>query len=247
MAHDEMGGVVFVVVFIVLFSTLLSTIPAGLQGPGQNAEYFTPLDPAILTDFADGVNWTKSGMSEVSGLFYYPSYPLGYELGAYDWLAGVDNTSTWQFALAAKIYALGFIWLGQYDAVKFVSPTGTNRGTVLSIDEIEADATDGVVRYTLTFETSGNSAGGFVFYWNETLYSDPYDAWTNDNLQFVHGIGLEDTISLDIGSLLLGLLLFNLPDVPALIGIPLGAMLWAAIAYLVWWIAISMIPFLGGA
>jgi len=53
-------------------------------------------------------------------------------------------------------------------------------------------------------------------------------------------------VSLDIGSLLLALLFFQLPDVPVLVNIFLVLPAWASIIYIVWFIVISMIPFLGG-
>lgn len=240
MADSEMGGFVFAVIFIVVFSALVSTTPAGLSGAGESGDQLQVLDPRILTDFTDGQNWTKSDMAEVSGLFAF-----GYVLGSFEWVARANNISDIYFDIYAKLYYIP-IWLGHYDPVIFTAEDGTNRGDEVTITEIVADATDGYVLYTMTFDVSGNSAGGLIIYWNTTTYSDPYDAWTNDALYFLHGVGLEETVSLDIGSLLLGLILLQLPNVPILINIFLALPVWACIAYIAWFIAISMIPFLGG-
>lgn len=239
-----MKGFIFAVVYIVAFATLVSSIPVGFQGTGEDVSNVIPVDPAILIDFTDGENWTKSAMTNpYTGYFYFDYY----DLGGYDWIAFADNTTTpLTFAVAAKLYYIPFVWLGHYDAAEFTAPDGTNRGVDLTIDDIIDDATDGQVRYSMIFETSGNSAGGFVIYWNTTEYSDPYTAWQNDELYFLHGVGLQETATLNVATLLLSLLFFQLPDVPVLVNIFLVLPAWASIIYVVWFIVISMIPFLGG-
>lgn len=226
---------IIAVSFIIIFSGLFVTIPTDFLGEGATPETpVTPVNPNLLADFTDSETYTQ------------PNFTLGiyeYALGDYNWLAGVGLTT--EFSLAVKEYFFG-LWLGGLQYCTFVSDTGTDRGTTLSLTEIASDAEDGEVRYNLIFEDDGTSAGGFVIYWNSTLYSDPADAWTNNVLYLTHGIGFT-TDALSIGSLLLGLLFFQLPEVPFLINLLLATPLWASIIYLVWWFIISMIPFLGGA
>lgn len=236
---SEQQGFVFAVAFMIIFSAFLSTWPAGLQGLGETAENITPLDPSLLTDFTDFENWTRAACTPpLYGLYEY-TLPTG----GRDWT--FTKVSDY-FALGAKIYIFGFLWLGGYDQVKFTSSTGNDRGEILEFEEIAADATDGAVRYSLTYITTGDSAGGFVIYWNETLYSDPEDAWDNNVLYLLHGTGIEATTGENILGLLFSLLFLQLPDVPVLVGIILAVGPWASIIYIIWFIIINMIPFLGG-
>jgi len=231
----EMKTFVFAVSFIIIFAGLFITLPTDFLGEGATPETpVIPVNPNLLADFTDSKTYTQSNFT--FGIFEY-------DLGTYSWLAGVGITT--EFSLAAKEYFLGF-WLGGLSYCTFVSESGTDRGITLSLSEIATDAEEGEVRYNLIFEDDGNSAGGFVIYWNSTLYSDPADAWTNNVLYLTHGVGFT-TDALSIGSLLLGLLFFQLPEVPFLINLFLATPLWACIIYLVWWFIISMIPFLGGA
>ena len=231
----EMKAFVIAASFIIIFSGLLVTLPTDFLGDGATPEIpVIPVNPNLLVDFTETATYTQT------------NFTLGvceYDLGDYSWLAGVGLTT--EFSLAAKEYFLGF-WLGGLRYCTFISEDGTDRGTTLSLTEIASDAEDGEVRYNMIFQDDGNSAGGFVIYWNSTLYSNPADAWTNNVLYLTHGVGFT-TNALNIGSLLLGLLFFQLPEVPFLINLLLATALWACIGYLVWWFIISMIPFLGGA
>ena len=233
---DEQYGFVFAVTFIIVFSALLATIPIGLQGQGATPDIVTPINPNLLTDFADTEEFDKTDFSGVL------VFSFEYELP--------DGITTWEcvfhtdyyFNIGAHALFLG-IWLGGYNWVNFIADDGTNYGLAVSFDDIENDAEDGVVRYTLQYEDSGNSAGGIIFYWNTTTYSNPSDAWDNDELILLHGIGL--TADTNIASLVLSLLFLQIPEVPFLVNVLLVTPLWASIIYVAWFIIKSMIPFLG--
>jgi hypothetical protein len=143
----------FSVVFIIVFSTLLSTIPAGLQGPAEDPDTVTAIDPDILTGFAETENYSRPAFYAWSGAWLAYEY---YDFGSWDWLALTDENN---FALAAKDYFLGLFWLGHTDPCKFTNPNGTDRGTNLDFTEIEADAIGGTVRYSLLFTVYGGSGG----------------------------------------------------------------------------------------
>jgi len=229
---SEQQGFVFAVVFMIVFASLIAAWPAGLQGPEETVQNITPVDPNLLTDFAEYENYTKAVVD--------PSYD--YTLGDRDWTVREYLNA---FYLGAKQY-LWFLWLGGYDQVKFIASTGTDRGQDLSFTEIEADATNGSIRYSLTYVTTGDSAGGFVVYWNTTVYSDPEDAWDNNVLYLLHGVGIASTTGANILGLLFSLLTLQLPDVPVLVNVLLVTPVWASIIYIVWFLIKSMIPFLGG-
>jgi len=232
---NEQHGFVFAVVFMVIFSALLAAWPAGLQGPEETVELITPIDPSLLTDFTDYENYTSAVF--VSDAYSYDDF------GGRDWTIREYEDA---FYLGAKVYIFSFLWLGGYDQVKFTSSTGNDRGTDLSFAEIEADAENGAIRYSLIYP-DGNPAGGFVIYWNSTLYPDPQDAWDNDVLYLLHGVGLDSTSTgANILSLLFSLLFLQLPDVPPLLGLLLATPVWASIIYIIWFIIVNMVPFLGG-
>ena len=76
-----------------------------------------------------------------------------------------------------------------------------------------------------------------------TEYEDPEDAWDNDVLILLHGLGIEDTATANIGALIISLLLLQLPEVPTLINIFIAVPIWACIVYVIWYIIKEMIPF----
>ena len=228
----EMGGFVFSVIFIIVFSTLLSSIPAGLEGPGASPDTVFPVDPSLLTGFSDTENWTRAA---------YTAYSYEYnDLGGRDWVSIHDDTELYIFA---KVKILGFLWLGAVDQCKFVSAEGVDRGNTLSFTEIDTDDTDGTHRYDLKYTESGDSAGKLVVWWNTTAYPDINDAWTNNNLQLLHGMGISETATANIGALIVSLLFLQLPDVPVLINMFLAVPIWACIVFVLWFIIKEMIPF----
>ena len=233
----EMKTFVFAVSFIIIFATLLTTVPVGLQGQGTSlTNVITPIDPSLLTDFADSVAFNTTDFVPWLTLDIYE-----YVLNSRDWICGTDGTA---FDLNAKIYFLGLAWLGQLEPIRFKTLDGQERGLSITFDEMESDEEDGTVRYNLIFAENGNTAGGFLIYWNTTTYSNPSDAWDGNALYFLHGVGL--TADTNIVSLLIALLFLQLPGVPLLVNVLLVIPIWASIIYLLWFIIINMIPFLGG-
>lgn len=233
---SEQRTFVFAVTFIILFSAIIASIPADFQGQGGTADTIIPVNPNLLSDFADTEEFDKTDFSGILTIIYV------YEVG-------LTTPTTFEcvffessFSIAAHTLFVG-IWLGGLHWVNFISENGTNHGLFVSFSDIENDAENGVVRYTLQYEDTGNSAGGFVFWWNTTTYSDPSDAWDSDELILLHGVGL--TANTDIASLLLALMFLQLPEVPTLVNVLIITPMWAAIIYVLWFIIKSMIPFLG--
>lgn len=233
---SEQRGFVFAVTFIIIFGVLIATIPAGLQGPEETLDMVIPVEPSIISGFSISEGYNKSDFSPVGAFLEY-EYELGGRTWICDLVGGVD------FYLAAKILFGGWLWLGTTDSCKFISPNGEDRGQGLGFTEIAEDATDGTVRYAVRYIGAGTSAGGFVLYWNTTTYSTPAYAWGNSSLFIIHGQGIEETATADIGSLLISLLLLQLPDVPLLINILLVVPIWASIIFILWYIIKEMIPF----
>ena len=237
MASSEQYGFVFAVTFIVLFSVLLSTIPTDFQGQDKTPDMLIPLDPSIITGFSDTADYNKSNFNDMTTYYDYTYYALA----GRDWIVVLFPSTGFQ--LGAKILYGGFLWLGQLDSVKFTSTEGVDRENVLSFAEIEEDAEDGVIRYNLQYYANGASAGGFVVYWNTTLYADSETAWDAGGLFIVHGVGFAETARGDAGALLIQLLFLQLPEVPLLVNILLITPLWACIVFVLWFIIKEMIPF----
>ena len=233
----EMRGFVFSIVFIIVFSTLLSSIPVGLEGVGASPETVIPVDPSMLSGFDETQNYSKSAFTGTVKTY-------AYSLGSRDWNCLWADLTDDFFALTALVYVFGFLWLGQTDPCKFLSPDGVNRGTDLAISEIAEDAEEGTVRYSMLFTTTGEDAGSFLVYWNTTQYTNPQDAMDNDVLYLLHGIGFSLTATTDIGALLVGLLFLQLPNVPVLVNMFLAVPIWACIVFVLWFIIKEMIPFL---
>ena len=235
MATSEMRGFVFAITFIIVFAGLLASVPTGLQGTGTEPDIFIPVDPALLAGFDEKANFTKSDFTGTP-----KTYP--YTIGNRDWSCLWADLADDEFYISALVYVWIF-WFGGVETCEFIGQDGTNYGTGISIDEIEDDATNGFVKYTLKFTASGTDAGSFIAYWNTTLYTDPQDAMDNDVLYLAHGVGLSSTATNDIGTLLVNLLFLQLPNVPVLVNLLIVTPLWACIIYVLWYVIKEMIPF----
>jgi len=233
-ASNEMYGFVFAVSYILLFSVIVATIPTDLQGAGETPDMITPLDPTLISGFSESETYGKANLTGVTYV---------YDLGGLTWVFFCEG---YAMQLGAKVLIGGVLWLGQLDSADFIAPDGTNHGYTLTFTEIDADATNGSVSYSLRSIGTGNSLGGFVIYWNTTTYSNSTSAWTAEELYLLHGLGIEETAILNVGSLLLNLLFLQLPEVPLLISVITIGPLWASIIYIIWFIFVNMVPFLGG-
>ena len=233
----EMRGFVFAVVFIIVFSTLLASVPAGLQGPNEQPDTIIPVDPNVLTGFAETKEWERSDYSLYGYGIYYYDYDA---FGGRDWRTTTDDETF--LTLVAKS-TLWIFWFGGTDACEFKAPSGINRGTQLTFDAIDADDEEGLVVYSMRFTENGNAAGSLVVYWNNTAYPSITDAWPANNVTLLHGVGFDTTATTNIGALIVSLLFLQLPDVPVLINMFLAVPIWACIVFVIWFIVKEMIPF----
>lgn len=231
----EYRGFLFAIIFIVLFAGLLSSVPVDLQGEGGTPDILTPVDPALVSGFADYEAWNMTNLNAYNQYEYYA-------FNGRDWFFEYYQ-GTKDIVLGAKIVYAGFLWFGQLDSCEFINSAGVTRGGVLTNEEIDLDADDGTAQYDLRYIVNGADAGGFVIYWNSTLYATVGDAYTADEVSFLHGVGIVTTAGADIGSLLLGLLFLQLPDCPLLINLLLATPLYAAVIYLIWFIIKETLPF----
>lgn len=234
---SEQYGFVFAVLYIIFFAGFTSMIPVDLQGQGGTAIINTPVDPSLTSDFTDSETFTESDFVGVTGLYYFydgDADSMGYTFEC--------DFSSNTFYVGSHVLWFG-LWLGAYDWCSWKNPNGTvyTSSDGVTFSDIDNDMTDGVVRYDLTFSDSGQSAGGFIFYYNTTLYTDSSDAWDNDELYLVHGIGFVPNAN--VVPLLLGLLFLQLPDVPTGIQLLINSPFYASIGYIIWYLIKESLPF----
>lgn len=235
-----MRGFVFAVTFIILFSTLLATIPVGLLGEGSEGDDVTPIDPKLLTGFDEKTNWTSAAYSGSPPTYYY-AYSLGTPGAGNDWLSSSDNSTNIQTSI--KIYFLGLFWLGALDPAEFEAPDGTDRGTQLDFTEIDADAENGSVVYSMTFRDSGENAGSFIVWWDDDVHALFNDSWDAGVGHIYHGVGIDNLATNNALELVIGLLFLRLPEVPILVNTLLAVPIWAAIIFVAWFLVKEVIPF----
>lgn len=229
---SEQKGFIVGITFLIIFAGLIATIPSDLQGPETNPDLVTPIHPSLITDFDTFEDWNMTDLSA------YDQYV--YSLGSRDW---VFSHYVGTIQLGAKVLIGGILWLGQLDSCEFISPTGKNRGNVLTSVEIDEDANNGAVRYELRYIVDGSAAGGFIVAWDIDDYDSSADAMLADDCYFLHGVGLIDTSTVDVTALIIGLLLLQLPDVPPLINLLLATPIYASFVFILWFIIKETIPF----
>jgi len=220
---------IFAVTFIIIFSAIVVSIPTDLLGVGESPSELSAIDPSFVTDFSDSETFQKSDF--VANLYWYPDI-----LGGYYFVCSFITDS---FYIGAKSFFFG-IWLGAMSACDWTNKDGIKNDGALSFTDIDSNTEDGVSKYTLNFE-EGAHAGVFIFYWNTTAYSDSENAWDNDGLYLLHGVGIESNP--DVIALLISLLFLQLPNCPTLINALLATPIWACVIYLIWFIIKESLPF----
>lgn len=236
MASTEQFGFVFAVTYLLVFTALLGLIPLDLQGSELTPDTIIPVDPVLVSGFSESQTINKTDMTTL----YLTSFQ--YTLGDFDFIALYDPGTPTTIHIVAKSYWLGYLWFGDVDPAILTRPDGSQVGGI-STTQIDSDATDGTIRYVMQLYYSGNSAGSLVIYWNTTAYATSQLAWDAGELYLLHGWGIGDSATANIGMLLIGLLTFTLPNVPTAIQVLFGAPYWASIVYILWFIFKEMIPF----
>lgn len=241
----EHRGFAFAVIFIIIFGSLMATVPIGLRGTiDSSPSSITPIDPAMFLNFTEAENYGPANYTT----YYQGAYFYEYNLGINEWRTVTDDGASYGWiTLGAKIIHWGVLWLGQIDWCEITNSDGIMRANgvddPLSFDEISADSDEGTETYSLRFSQAGVSAGSLITYYNETEYPNIHDAWDNDEVYIIHGLGLDDSATTDLASLLISLLTFNVPDAPPLVSVILATPIWACVVFLAWFIIKESAPF----
>lgn len=216
---------------MLLYSALLGTAPSSLIMGTVDTPEVAGVDPKLIAGFSEAIGYNATDFSFFDSFGYYD-----YDLGSYDWR--VISTTGSGFRLGVKVY-LWIFWFGALDFCEFKSPFGMSRGDTLSFAELDEDMLNGTVTYSAVHSGGG---GGLIFYYNTTTYTDSSDAWDNDALQMIHGIGIGDSAPINIVSIILGLLTFRFSDIPVIINVLLNVPFYAGTIWLVWLVVKEFIP-----
>jgi hypothetical protein len=211
-----------------MYTSFLGGMPVGFTTNTYTSPSVSEFDPSLLSGFASIETYNRSTFSNIGDYYYYD-----YSLGGYNWRIAFQTDS---FTLGNKVFFFG-LWLGamEYETFSFQSE---DRGTQLSFTELETDNTTGQVRYALA-----PIGGGLLFAWDVETYANPSDAWDNNDLQLLHGIGANSESPTNMLGLLLGLMFFSVPDIPTMLQVLIAAPIYASVIYLSWFVIKEVIPF----
>jgi hypothetical protein len=160
---------------------------------------------------------------------------LDYSMGGHLWTA-LSADSLFKLLYRTSIFfSIPFYTLNEMAFENF------DRGTTLTFLEIYNDSEEGTVRYSAVCP---QATSGVVFVWNASDYVYPWDAWGNGSLTVIHGIGASAFAPQNALSLVLGMLTFQIADIPILLQVILNAPIYADVAFLVWFLVKEVIPFL---
>lgn len=85
------------------------------------------------------------------------------------------------------------------------------------------------------------------FGWNTTEYSKPSDALNDNAMDVLYAMSMDQVnTSMNLWSLIGMLVFFNIPDIHPALNIIIKIPFWVTTAYLVYVLAIKIIPFIAG-
>ena len=140
--------------------------------------YETPeladIDPQLIVGFENFVTMNSTN---------FTAGAVDYGFGGHLW------TAVEMPGLITVLYrTIMFLIIPVYTPVTFTFEGGFDRGTELTWVQIQTDSEDGMTRYTAKCP---QVTSGLVFMWNTTDYEYAWDAWGNDSLVIIHGVGAD--------------------------------------------------------
>lgn len=211
---------VFIVGFSLLFVIIVSLMPAGLVTENygdfstEPPTYFSGIE---LGAYAETTNFSLTDAvftNEIVGGRYYD-----FDLGGRTWYMFIDSQRSY---IVFGIRTYTFLFLTSRDPLIFKNVEGIDRGTSLTIGEMNQDFTgnEGYLTYRVYLERDTSIGCEVNLGFNTTLYASPQDAYENDGLRVLVGMGYDDTnTALNIWSFIGALLYFSFPNVHPLVNI----------------------------
>ena len=218
-----------VVSFLLIYSALLGTMPAGFMTATYETPELADIDPQLIVGFENYVTYNSTN---------FTAGGLDYGFGGHLWSA-VDTTGI----ISLYYRTILFLIIPVYTAVTFTFEGGFDRGeSDLTWVQIQTDSEEGITRYTAKCP---QVSSGLVFMWNTSDYLYAWDAWGNDSLLIVHGVGADiANAPLDVLSLLFAMLTYSVADIPPLLQVLLNSPIYASVLFLIWFFIKEVIPFL---
>ena len=193
--------------FLLIYSALLGTIPAGFMTATYETPELADIDPQLIVGFENYVMYNSTN---------FTAGGLDYEFGGHLWTTiSADGTITLFYRTILLLI------IPVYTPVTYSFEGGYDRGDSLTWVTINEDSEDGIARYSVKCP---QVTSGLVFMWNTTDYEYAWDAWGNDSLMIVHGVGADvANAPLDVLSLLFAMLTYSVADIPPLLQVFLNS------------------------
>jgi len=119
---------------------------------------------------------------------------------------------------------------GADHAMSMENTNGVDRGSEISIDELENDMSSGNARYNAICDHTRLTC---VVAYNTTLYASAEDAWDNEGLSIYFGIQFDnENTGFNAMNLIASILFFDMPNVHWTINTLIAVPLWIAIGYI---------------
>jgi len=236
----ELKPLVLVISFLGLFALLISIIPGqffteSYGGRGVDVpEYFEAVD---ITSFFETYNFTIDDKD---------MFQKEWDLGGHNWIMNADYGDEF-IGLGKKNY-WWFLWVGTEKLI-FRSSRGINRGQFLNRQELDADYdnTTSYCEYVCEGEDNPSLSTTMYFGYNTSLYDTPSEAWENEELYVLQGLGFDQVSTSRNAWNLVGMILFfQMPDVHPIINAIIAIPLWVSIVYLTYVLILKAIPFVSG-
>lgn len=242
MASGEIKVFITVVTFLGVFALLVSMIPGQFAVQSKTyrqvsvPEYFEAID---IQSFVETKNLTVPA---------YDEYGLdcsvgGWELRIYPYYSPLMN----MYDLVLRHIDRWWIFAYGWHSLRWRSKAkGIDLGYTLDKDELLEyyDSERKVAEFIASCE---HTTVYVAFAYNTTKYDNIVDAWANNELWMLIGIGFDQiNTSTNAWNVIGKLLFFQAPDIHPAINALIAIPLWAAIAVTIYILVLKAIPFVGG-
>jgi len=227
----------FIITFLGVFGLLVGTIPAGflVETPEyreqQVSEYFEAIDVQYFAETWEHTLNATGGTDAGAGWYF-----IDIDIGNRDfdmWYKKANNPPL-------KLYFVHrYTWLifPVSHKMRWLNYQGITRGTELEATELDSDVSDP----TYTVECSHFYVKTFFAY-NDTLYSNPTEAWNASELNMLVAIDFDQQqTGMNAWNLIGMILFFQMPDVHPLLNAFIAIPMWVCIAWLTFAFIIAVV------
>lgn len=238
---------ILVILTIGFFFLIVSTYPSQLLTSAvgnydiQRPEYFQGLD---IGGYAYTHNFTINDAT--FNRYSYPSRAYFFDLGGHNWYMNYHIART-MLSFGIRHYFMGWLMTSS-EPCNFRAEDGTERGSQITVLEMNEDYTgnEGVLKYRVYIPRDPIIGCDVNLVFNISAYSSPGEAFANDGLGVVVGLGLEDAkTTTDAWQLIGAIMWFRAPNIHPIINLFIGFALWFLFIYAFVRLVLRFIPLLG--